>query len=239
MYRPGEVLIVGGSDPPSGAPTSRAEVIDLGEAAPVWRYTGSMARPRRHHNATLLPDGRVLVTGGTSAPGFSDPAGAVHAAEVWDPRSGDWTTWAANRVTRVYHSTTLLLPDGRILHSGSGDGGGVPRELSAEIFSPPYLFRGARPAITSAPDAVGYGQQFVVATAEAGRVVRATLVRLASVTHSFDQNQRFLELGLTRVVGGLGLTAPANGNLAPPGHYLLFILNSAGAPSVARIIQLG
>ena len=239
MYRPGKVLIVSGSDPPSEAPTGTAEVIDLGQAAPAWRYTGSMAHPRRHLNATLLPDGLVLATGGTSAPDFSDPAGAVHAAEVWDPRTGDWTTWASNRVTRVYHGTTLLLPDGRILHSGSGDGAGLPRELSAEIFSPPYLFRGARPAISSAPDAVSYGQQFLVATPDAGRVVRATLVRLASVTHGFDQNQRFLELPLARVAGGLGLTAPANGNLAPPGHYLLFILNSAGAPSPARIIQLG
>ena len=239
MYRPGEVLIVGGCDPPSGAPTSTAEVIDLGEAVPAWRYTGSMGQPRRQFNATLLPDGRVLATGGTGVTGFTDPAGAVHAAEVWDPASGDWTTWASNRVTRVYHSTTLLLHDGRMLHSGSGDAGGIPRELSAEIFSPPYLFRGARPSITSAPDSVGYGQQFFVATPDAGQVVRATLVRLASVTHAFDQNQRFLELPLARVAGGLDLAAPANGNLAPPGHYLLFILNSAGIPSLARTIQLG
>lgn len=239
MYRPGKVLIVGGSNPPSAAPTNTAEVIDLAQALPQWRYTGSMTHPRRHLNATLLPDGRVLATGGTSAPGFSDPAGAVHAAEVWDPPTGDWTTWASNRVTRVYHSTALLLPDGRILHSGSGDGAGLPRELSAETFSPPYLFRGPRPAITSAPDAVGYGQRFVVATPDAGRVVRATLLRLSSVTHGFDQNQRFLELSLVRVAGGLGLTAPRNGNLAPPGHYLLFILSSAGVPSLARIIQLG
>ena len=239
MYRPGEVLIVGGSDPPSGAPTSTAEVIDLGEAVPAWRYTGSMANPRRQFNATLLPDGRVLATGGTSASGFTDPAGAVHAAEVWDPASGNWTTWASNQVTRVYHSTTLLLPDGRILHSGSGDGSGLPRELSAEIFSPPYLFRGARPSISGAPDAVGYGEQFFVGTPDAGRVVRATLVRLASVTHAFDQNQRFLELTLARVAGGLALVSPANANLAPPGHYMLFIMNSEGVPSLARSLHLG
>ncbi len=242
MYRPGKVLIVGGSDQPSGAPTSTAEVIDLGEAVPAWRYTGSMAQARRQLNATLLPDGRVLATGGTNSPGFSNPAGGVHAAEVWDPDSGNWTTWAGNQVTRVYHSTTLLLPDARILHAGSGDGsdGGVslPRELNAEIFSPPYLFRGARPAITSAPGAVGYGAQFFVATPDAGQVVRATLVRPASVTHSFDQNQRFVELAPVKVAGGLKLTAPANGNLAPPGNYMLFIVNSAGVPSVSRMVRL-
>ena len=192
MYRPGKVLIVGGSDPPSGTPTSTAEVIDLSQTVPAWQYTGSMAYPRRQLNATLLPDGRVLATGGTSISGFTDPAGAVHAAEVWDPGSGDWTTWASNQVTRLYHSTALVLPDGRILHTGSGDGEGLPRELSAEIFSPPYLFHGARPSITSVPGAGGYGQSFFVATPDAGQVVRATLLRLSGVTHAFDQNQRFL-----------------------------------------------
>ena len=239
MYRPGKVLIVGGSEPDSGPPTSTAEVIDLGQAVPAWQYTGSMAFPRRQLNATLLPDGRVLATGGTSSPGFTDPAGGVHAAEVWDPDSGNWTTWASNQVTRVYHSTTLLLPDARILHAGSGDGPlNLPRELNAEIFSPPYLFHGARPSITSAPGAVGYGAQFFVATPDAGQVVRATLVRPASVTHSFDQNQRFVELALVKVAGGLELTAPANGNLAPPGNYMLFIVNSAGVPSVSKTVRV-
>ena len=238
MYRPGQVLIVGGSDPPSGTPTSTAEVIDLGQAAPAWRYTGSMAYPRRQFNATLLPDGRVLATGGTSIAGFTDPAGTVHAAEVWNPGSGGWTTWASNKVTRLYYSTTLLLPDARILHTGSGDGGGLPRELNAEIFSPPYLFQGARPSIVNAPGVVGYGQQISIATPDAGRVVRATLVRPSSVTHGFDQNQRFVELSLARVAGGLDLAAPANGNLAPPGNYMLFIVDGEGVPSVARFIRL-
>jgi hypothetical protein len=238
MYRPGKVLIVGGSDPPSGTPTNTAEVIDLGQATPSWQYTGPMAYPRRQFNATLLPDGRVLATGGTSSPGFTDPAGGVHAAEVWDSASGDWTTWASNRITRVYHSTTLVLPDARILHTGSGDGGNLPGELNAEIFSPPYLFRGTRPSIVNAPAVVGYGQAFFVATPDAGRVVRATLLRLSSVTHAFDQNQRFLELPLVRVAGGLQLVAPESGNLAPPGNYMLFILDSLGDPSTARIIRL-
>jgi hypothetical protein len=239
MYRPGKVLNVGGSDPASGPPTNTAEVIDLGQAVPAWQYTGSMAQPRRQLNATLLPDGRVLATGGTSSTGFSDPAGGVHAAEVWDPDSGQWATWASNQVTRVYHSATLLLPDARILHAGSGDGGdNLPRELNAEIFSPPYLFHGARPSITNAPGFVGYGQQFFVATPDAGRVVRATLVSPSSVTHSFDQSQRFVELSLVRVAGGLALTAPESGNLAPPGNYMLFIVDSAGVPSVSRIVRL-
>ncbi len=239
MYRPGEVLIVGGSDPPDGPPTNTAEIIDLTAGAPVWQYTGSMAAARRQLNATLLPDGRVVATGGTSAAGFTDPAGAVHSAEVWDPVTGAWTAWASNAVTRVYHSTTLLLPDGRLLHAGSGDGGDVPNETNAELFTPPYLFGGARPAIGDTPGSVGHGATFLVATPDAGVITRVTLVRLAAVTHAFDQNQRFNELDFRRSAGGLTVTAPASGAVAPPGHYMLFLLDGDGVPSVAKIIRIG
>lgn len=238
MYQPGKVMIVGGSDPPNGAPTSSAELIDLNQSSPSWRYTGHMAHARRQFNATLLPNGEVLATGGTSSSGFSDPAGAVRAAEVWNPRTERWSLLASSQVSRVYHSTTLLLPDARILHAGSGDGPGLPRELSAEIFSPPYLFYGARPAITGAPDAVGYGEQFFLTTADAGQVTRVTLVRLSSVTHAFDQSQRFLELTFRKTAGGLTVTGPASNTMAPPGPYLLFILNGTGVPSTARIIRI-
>jgi hypothetical protein len=239
MYRPGKVMIVGGSDPPDGVPTNTAEVIDLTDASPAWRYTESMAHARRQFNATLLPDGQVLVTGGTSSGGFSDRSGAVHAAEIWNPGTEKWTPLASGQVTRVYHSTTLLLPDGRVLHTGSGDGPGVPRELNAEIFYPPYLFKGLRPAIVEAPGRVGYGERFLLATPDAGQVVRVTLVRLTSVTHAFDQSQRFLELGFQRRAGGLTVTAPLSNTAAPPGPYLLFILNGAGVPSVARTLRVG
>jgi hypothetical protein len=238
MYGEGKVMIVGGSDPPDGLPTNTAEIIDLNSSSPSWEYTGSMNHRRRQFNTTLLPDGQVLATGGTSAEGFSDPSGAVHEAEVWNQQTGDWTVLASNRVNRVYHSTTLLLPDGRVLHTGSGDGPGLPRELNAELFSPPYLFRGERPSVSEAPEAMTYAEQFFVGTPDAPRIVRATLVRLGSVTHGFDQNARFLELSLTRVAGGVMVTAPASGNLSPPGDYLLFILNSSGVPSVGKTIRI-
>jgi hypothetical protein len=197
-----------------------------------------MTYARRQLNATLLPDGEVLVTGGTSAAGFSDRSGAVHAAEAWNPITERWSVLASNRVTRVYHSTTLLLPDGRVLHAGSGDGPGLPRELNAEFFSPPYLFRGPRPLLEEAPGQVGYGQAFFVATPDAGQVVRVTLVRLSSVTHAFDQSQRFVELSFRRAAGGLTVFAPDSRSSAPPGPYLLAILNQADVPSVAKIVRI-
>jgi galactose oxidase len=238
MYRPGKVMIVGGSDPPDGEPTRTAELIDLNQPTPSWRYTEPMTYARRQFNATLLPDGEVLATGGTASPGFSERAGAVHTPELWDPATGKWSVLASNQVARVYHSTTLLLPDGRILHTGSGDGPGLPRELSAEIFSPPYLFRGPRPVIADAPDEVGYGEGFFVATPDAGRVVRVSLVRLSSVTHAFDQNQRFNDLSFRKTAGGLTVAAPQTRMVAPPGHYMLFILDGVGTPSPAKVVHM-
>ena len=123
--------------------------------------------PRRHLNATVLPTGEVLVTSGTRATSFDDPSLAVHVAEIWNPETGVWRKVASNSVNRSYHSTSLLLPDGRVLHAGSGgatfeDGSPMPDQKNAELFSPPYLFAGARPTISSAPGSVVYGSTFTV-----------------------------------------------------------------------------
>ena len=233
MYQPGKVLYAGG-----GRTTNTAEIIDLNQAAPAWKWTGSMAHARRQLNATILPTGQVLVTGGTSGTGFSDESGAVFAAELWDPKTGTWSTMASNSVVRVYHSTSLLLKDGRVLNTGSGDGAGVTNHYNAELFSPPYLFKGTRPAISSAPSAVGYAQSFFVGTANPTAITRVTLIRQGSVTHAFDANQRFNELSFVRTSGGLTVKAPANPNLAPPGYYMLFILNGNDVPSTAWVLRV-
>jgi hypothetical protein len=134
-------------------------------------------------------------------------------------------------VYRGYHSTALLLPDGRVLSAGGEQTG-----ASAEIYSPPYLFKGARPTITSGPSSVRYGQVFSVATPDAANISQVTWIRLGSVTHSFNQNQRLNHLQFAQATGA-DITAPAT-NLAPPGHYMLFLVNSNGVPSVAKIIQI-
>jgi Domain of unknown function (DUF1929) len=232
MYDKGKILYVGG-----GRTTNTAEVIDLNLAAPAWQWTGSMAFPRRHLNATILPTGRVLVTGGSSGTSFNDYTAPVHAAEMWNPATGLWTTLASNAVNRVYHSTSILLPDGRVLHTGSGDGG--PDQRSAELFSPPYLFKGARPVITDAPQSVVYGTSFSVSTPQAADIANVTLIRLGSTTHAFDMNQRFQRLPFTRASGGLTVSTPTSRNRTPPGHYMLFILDGNGVPSVAKIVRIG
>jgi hypothetical protein len=229
LYDTGKILFVGGGDPPTAA----AEVIDLNAASPTWRSVASMANPRRHLNATLLPDGKVLVTGGTRGAGFNDKSSPVYAAELWDPATERWTTLASQSVGRFYHSVALLLPDGRVMSAG---GNGHPE---VELFSPPYLFAGARPTITTAPANVSYGQTFSVQTPDAANIAAVTWIRLPSVTHAFDQNQRINRLSFTRGSGTLSVTAPNNANVTPPGHYMLFILNGQGVPSVAKIVQIG
>jgi len=118
------------------------------------------------------------------------------------------------------------------------DFGNVPDEMSAEFYSPPYLFKGARPTITQAPALIHFATNFFVATPDAATITSAVLIRTGAVTHFFDQNTRFVPLTFQQAAGGLTLTAPANGLAAPPGYYMLFLLNSSGVPSVAPIIQL-
>ena len=244
MYAPGKIVYIGGGDPP----TSSAEVIDLNQGAPSWRTVAGMAFARRQLNATILADGQVLVTHGTSGAGFNNLAGAIRVAELWNPATESWSTMAEESRPRTYHSTALLLPDGRVLSSGSGEGGGVLYENSdftSQIFTPPYLFNAdgslaARPSIASAPSLISYRGTFAVQTPDAGSVVRGTLVRLSSVTHAFNQSQLIYPLTFSptgpTTIAAAGPTEPT---LAPPGPYMLFLVNQAGVPSRAAMVTVG
>jgi galactose oxidase len=244
MYASGKILYVGGGDPP----TSSAEVIDLNQASPAWRSVPGMHFARRQTNATILADGQVLVTGGTSGPGFNNVTSPVYDAELWNPATETWSIMARESVVRTYHSTAVLLPSGRVLSSGSGEGGGVTYEnsqLSAQLFSPPYLFNAdgslaARPAISSAPSRLSYGLPFTVQTPDAGSIGKITLIRLSSVTHAFNQSQLINRLTFS-VTGSttLSVTGPKNANAAPPGPYMLFLVNVKGVPSKAKMVTVG
>jgi Domain of unknown function (DUF1929)/Kelch motif len=243
MYDAGKILVVGG-----GAPTATAEAIDL-TGARIWIPVGSMAVARRQTNATLLADGTVLVTGGTNASGFNSAptTSAVLAPELWNPATpGQWKQLASMSHHRLYHATALLLPDARVLSTGSGQpaASGLTDDLTAEIFSPPYLFKpdgtpATRPVISSAPTTVAYGSTFTVTTASAANIAKVTLIRLSSTTHAFNQNQRGNVLRFTVGSGALSVTAPLTNRLAPPGHYMLFIVNTSGVPSVAKVLRIG
>jgi hypothetical protein len=189
-----------------------------------------MSHARIHANAVLLPDGDALVVGGGGQGKFDRP---VKSAELFDVESETWRSLAAQTAGRMYHSTTVLLPDGRVLSAGQNSGS---YQTTGEIFSPPYLFRGPRPTIESAPSAVTYGKSFFIATSDA--IDKAVLIRPSSTTHQMDTDQRYVRLAFTVSSGGLNAVSPPNRNHAPPGWYMLFLVNSSGVPSVASWIRV-
>jgi hypothetical protein len=232
-----KVLVAGGS--PSklnggGSSTNTAEIIDMSAATPAWSYTGAMANARYNENLVLLADGTVLAVGGGGGGGqYTNP---VLPAELYNPTTGLWSTMASQAIQRTYHSTALLLPDGRVLSSGSDNGDTA--QMTYEIYSPPYLFKGARPRIKSAPTALTYGATFNISTPDASKITRVAMVRPSATTHANDFDQRYVDLTFSIGNGNIRATAPANGSMAPPGYYMLVIVNSSGVPSVMPFLNL-
>jgi fibronectin type 3 domain-containing protein len=244
LYDVGKILVAGGGDS-----SKDARVIDLNGSVPQVTPTAPMANGRRQHNLTVLADGTVLATGGNSSgASLYDLANGVYAGEQWNPATGTWKTLAPESATRQYHSTALLLADGRVLSAGGGVCGGCDAagylNKNGQVFSPPYLFNAdgslaARPTIGGAPASVTYGADLQIDTPDAAAIRKVALVRLGAVTHSLNMEQRYVPLSFTAATGSVTATAPANPNLAPPGVYMLFILNANGVPSVAKMVTVG
>jgi chitodextrinase len=244
MYLPGRIIKSGKTvDPDETAVPSTAVtyVIDATQAGATWRPVQSMKFARTYHTLTMLPDGTVLATGGGPTTAPTAVSQGVLPVEVWNPTSETWTTLASLNVGRLYHSAAMLLPDGRVaVYSGGRfDDNNVPTDqYNAEFFSPPYLFKGVRPLITSAPTTVGFGATFTVQTPDAARIASVALLRFGSVTHSINMAQRYVPLSFTVGSGSLSVTAPANANIATKGNYMLFLVDTNGVPSIAAPVRL-
>lgn len=236
------VAMIFGGGPGGGSVTDTTELIDLSVPNPQWVKGPAMVKPRIQMNATILPDGKVLTSGGSIVD--EDPTTGVLEAQLYDPASNTFVSASSMTYPRVYHSNTLLLPDARVLALG-GNPQRTIFEPHMEIYSPPYLFNSngtaaTRPVISQAPTTViGYGTTFQVHTQHAEHIRSVVLVRAGAVTHAFDMEQRLVGLKFRAEGSSLHVTAPVNGNLAPPGYYLLFILNEQGVPSVAHFVRLG
>ncbi len=241
MYRPDKILKSGNYTDPdfTGADLfttgKQTAVLDMTQPSPTWRDTAPMAFGRGYHVLTMLPDGKVLVTGGEAASDGRDLTKAVLPAEMWDPATEQWTTMAAQVNGRLYHSTALLLPDGRVLVAGGGQapGGGSTNQLNGEIYSPPYLFKGPRPTITSAPATFDWSGSFTVSTPNAAQIASVALIKTGAMTHAINMSQRYVPLSFTAGTNSLTVQAPANANMAPPGYYMLWIVDTNGVPSVS------
>jgi hypothetical protein len=207
----------------------------------VWQYGPSMSQPRIQMSATILPNGKVLAVGGST--NNEDAATASLNADLYNPATNTFSPASRNLYPRLYHSASLLLPDATVLLiGGNPQRGNYERRL--ELYSPAYLFDASgapafRPTVTGVPPGtVGYGATFQVTTPDAARIGSVVLVRPGAATHAFDMDQRLVGLSYTAGNGVLNVTAPPNGNIAPPGYYMLFVLDSAGVPSVARFVRL-
>ncbi len=229
MYRPGKILRAGGGDPS----TTNANVIDMTAASPAWRAVAPMTYARRRMNLTILADGSVMAIGGTGS--GDNPAAAVLAGEIWDPGSETWTTVEAMTEARMYHSSAVMLVDGRVV-VGGGEADG---RLRAQVYSPPYLFKGPRPTIAGAPPTAAYGSIFAFTSPEAASITSVALIRPSAATHAFDMNQRYVPLGFSRSGSTITASAPASGGVAPPGDYMLIVKSDVGVPSVAAWIRIG
>ena len=252
------VMIIGGGPGKDTDPrpaTNSVAVIDLTAAQPAFHPTAPLHSSRVHLNATLLPDRTVLVTGGASQHennelGIAEqPGQARRQAEIYDPSTDSWRAVASAVVARMYHSVALLLPDGRVVTAGNNPSKGQHvawnqdpdhEEMRLEIYSPPYLFRGSRPVITSVPHEWQYGQTVQVQSSQAQGIKWASLIKSGVTTHSFDTGQRLVDVPIdaSRRVDSLAVHVPDNPNIAPPGWYMLFLADQDGVPSVATWINL-
>ncbi len=231
-----KIMLLGGNSPA----TATTEIIDMGASSPKWAYGPSMSQARIEMNAVILPSGKVLAMGGS----VNDESASSKSlnADLYDPVANTFSSAGANVYARLYHSVALLLPDATVWLAGGNPSRGT-YESRMEIYKPAYLFKSdgtlaTRPSITSAPASASYGNAFTVQTPDAASITSVALVRNGTVTHAFGMDQRMVGLAFAAGSGLLTVTAPPNGNIAPPGYYMLFLINSSGVPSVAKSIQV-
>lgn len=231
-------LVIGGGDLST---SGTGQTIDLNTMAPSWDSRFPLLERRVHPNVVVLPDGTAFICGGMEASNQPPPNGG--RCELYDPRTGSLAEMDELDRPRHYHSVAILLPTGEVMCTGGAGQGGcdVSRHNTIEVFSPPYLFRDERPVIDSVRSEVAHGSAFEIDTSEPSNISRVVLARPMAVTHQTDSEQRMINLSFT-VTGQATIEAiaPAGtpNSIAPPGFYMLFILDQNGVPSVAKWIHL-
>ena len=248
MFDIGKVLIAGGNGTNVGdgfRASRQATVIDMNSGSPVLTEQPAMTFPRRFLNAVVLPDGKVVITGG-SMKGNENGAKTVYAAEIWNPSTGTWTLGPDAAIFRGYHSFSVLLPNGTVLTTGGGNPGPVTNR-NAEVYYPPQLFRTVNGVAHLAPRPVmqginsmsqAHGAQMQIDMANAAPISKLVLIGVSSGTHSFNTSQRRIPLGFTQDTIRLTATIPG-ATLVPPGYYQVVAIDASGVPSRGTILAIG
>jgi|GEM_PF-5784914 len=242
MFAPGKALHV-------SAKNNEAVIIDFNGRQPLVTATSPLNGARKWLTLTLLADGKVLATGGSERNGHGKDVGEVdlvtpiyNAVEIWDPQTGQWSSGASAVHARLYHSIAILLPDARVLTAGGGLSGPFIQH-NGEVYSPPYLFQedgsaAVRPVINTAPELADYGEMISIGVENAVSMSAISLVKMGSVTHSYNVEQRILKPSFTASGQTISFRAPSNPNLATPGFYMLFVFDEHGVPSIASIMKI-
>ena len=237
MYSPGKIMQISGE---ASSSTNGVLLVDVTGSTPSVRETTKTTQEGRlWANTVVLPNGKVMVIGGSAV--LNAGQGASYRPEIWDPATEQWSLMSQSQRMRLYHSTAILLKDGRILVSGGGAPGPEDNKNS-EIFTPPYLFDASglasRPTISSAPEEAPYGANISVSHPSGDTISRVTLIKTGAVTHAFNMEQRFIEADFTDTSSGVRVQIPDSANIATPGHYLMFLINDEGVPSTGHIIRI-
>jgi hypothetical protein len=244
QYAPGKILVTGGTAVSGytagyGDPSvNSAAVIDLNNASPTWHSVASMHDARSQETLVTLADGRVMAVGGAITFSTSEQTGIL-PGEIWDPTTEQWSVVTGPmQDPRMNHSSAVLLPDGRVLAAGGGHDPGQVDYYTGEIYSPPYMYQGARPTITNAPASASLGSSITVQTPDAATIAKVSLNELGAITHQYNDDAVYDELAFTTSSGSVNVTVPSNANVISPGDYYLTIVNTAGVPSVSKILHI-
>jgi len=233
------IMVAGGHN--ERIPLAANEWLDGFNPALGWNTYPQWQTPRHNANTVILPDGTLLTVGGNK--GMYGYENAEFSTELYSKpaidTTGTWLKLAPHTIQAAYHSTAILLPDATVLLSQDDMDYSAQAAFQhkAQVYSPPYLFKGPQPKITAAPTNVGYGQSFDIFT-DRSDMVSAVLVAPGATTHGNDMHQRAIKLRVQPRTNGLTATVPSSSALVPPGYYMLFVMDSQGIPSVAKFVRI-